>query len=287
MNANQTDSRSENQNTENMLNADSNLRGKLQALTDNDIAEYYRLKTMEERYKKADEILGKIMTIFLADLGIRVSEATLAQAKNGAEVRPGSSPSPLDLKNTTDANRVGMQSKKAEAAGAANWVAAEKLRDEVRSDGEIADFLEKTRIENLDEAIRTTTAFSNKFNNLSVLKGPFRGAAQVKVSGVSHDWTIEMHLNAEIESGTLQGKTQIKIAENGEVFSDLTDNGEINNYREFSSGSEAVMMKASPSTYFQVYYIKRLDALVGNVYTRKSEADPFVRIGTLHLKRSG
>ncbi len=49
---------------------------KLQDLSENEIAEYYRLKTMEERYAKADELLGKMMTIFLADLGIKLTTDT-------------------------------------------------------------------------------------------------------------------------------------------------------------------------------------------------------------------
>src|SRR4051812_35867240 len=60
--------------------AQSELKEKLQTLTDNDITEYYRLKNLEDKYKKADEILGKIVTLFLADLGIRVSKTTLKMA---------------------------------------------------------------------------------------------------------------------------------------------------------------------------------------------------------------
>lgn len=42
-------------------------------LTKKDFEEYQNLKTLEDRYKKADEILGKIVTVFLADLGMRLN----------------------------------------------------------------------------------------------------------------------------------------------------------------------------------------------------------------------
>lgn len=50
------------------------LLAKFQELTAADLEEYYRLKTAEDKYKKADEILGKVMAIFLADLGLHASQ---------------------------------------------------------------------------------------------------------------------------------------------------------------------------------------------------------------------
>src|SRR5688500_10675646 len=49
------------------------LKGKFRELSENDIADYIRLKDMRAKYEKADEIFGKILSIFLLDLGLRIS----------------------------------------------------------------------------------------------------------------------------------------------------------------------------------------------------------------------
>jgi hypothetical protein len=49
------------------------VKNDLVALTKKDFEEYQNLKSLEERYKKADEILGKIVTVFLAELGLKLS----------------------------------------------------------------------------------------------------------------------------------------------------------------------------------------------------------------------
>jgi len=47
---------------------------KFEALAQVDYEDYLKLKTDAEKYKKADEILGKIMAVFIADLGIHFKE---------------------------------------------------------------------------------------------------------------------------------------------------------------------------------------------------------------------
>jgi hypothetical protein len=46
-----------------------------------DFVDYHNLKLEAEKLKKADEILGKIMTVFLADLALRLKPAESANRK--------------------------------------------------------------------------------------------------------------------------------------------------------------------------------------------------------------
>ena len=50
------------------------LQEKFSDLDKVDIEEYLQLKTQKEKYEKADEILTKIMKIFLVNLGLRISQ---------------------------------------------------------------------------------------------------------------------------------------------------------------------------------------------------------------------
>lgn len=64
-------------------------------LTQKDFEEYQNLKSLEDRYKKADEILGKIMTVFLADLGLRLGYKPVSAAELDAACGiPGLAPAP-------------------------------------------------------------------------------------------------------------------------------------------------------------------------------------------------
>ncbi len=66
-------------------------------LNEVDIEEFLRLKSQEEKYKKADEILGKAILIFLEDLRLRVSDKALMFAKK-ATAKPELEPIPLPTK---------------------------------------------------------------------------------------------------------------------------------------------------------------------------------------------
>ena len=71
------------------------LRERLTFLTENDIDDYLRLKRMEEKYAKADEILGKAMLIFLTELGLRLSDAQKEFAKKSSTPKAPDPKKPL------------------------------------------------------------------------------------------------------------------------------------------------------------------------------------------------
>ena len=60
---------------------DNDLHRKLKELHDIDIQEYLSLKEQKAQFIKANEILGKMMTIFLADLGLRVGSSEIQKIK--------------------------------------------------------------------------------------------------------------------------------------------------------------------------------------------------------------
>lgn len=58
---------------------------KLGQLVEIDVGEYLRLKESEEKYEKANEILGKAILLFLADLHLRISDDKVEFAKRSIE----------------------------------------------------------------------------------------------------------------------------------------------------------------------------------------------------------
>ena len=55
----------------------SDLKEKMAQLVDTDFQDYQRLKSMKAKYESANMILAKIMKIFLADLGLRISQSQI------------------------------------------------------------------------------------------------------------------------------------------------------------------------------------------------------------------
>ncbi len=80
-------------------NTEETIKNELIELTQKDFLEYQNLKSLEDRYQKADEILGKIVTLFLADLGLKLGyKPTQASLLNTAcaisNPSPASTPPP-------------------------------------------------------------------------------------------------------------------------------------------------------------------------------------------------
>lgn len=259
----------------------------LQTLLETEIADYYRLKSLEEKYKKSDEILGKIMTLLLVDLGLRASPELEAQLKESSQ---GNSPSLSEGGVSSSLGNSSLSTPPTPATAAespSQWRTAEVQKSEIKDKEEIQNFLSKTEIPDFETAIKATMPFVNRTNQLHLISGRFIGTAGVLLRKEAKNWSVEMTLEAQIENENLKGKQSFKLAdETGKVFSNSSGKGTLDNYKEFSSGSDALLVKASPTIYFQLYVLRHLDVLAGNVYHRESDELPYAKIGTVLLRRA-
>lgn len=268
----------------------------LQSIAETDLAEYYRLKTLEERYKKADEILGKIVGIFLADLGLRVS---------GDVERASKEPSPVALAAPTSDTATAKKETEAPtndtaaASGGPFGSAATSATpgepnptrpslDSLNSSQEIADFLKRVEIRDFDAALKASTGFANKTATLASLQGRFVGVASVLKRGTQETWDAELELNGQMARGIrFRGNYSLKFAKNGKVFSNKTGRGNLaDEFREWKDDPEVIFIEASPDTFIQVYYLKGPDMIVGNVLEQPNRAGAYRTIGTIKLQRN-
>ncbi len=210
----------------------------LQRIVDVDLQDYYRLKSEEERYRKADEILGKIIMVFLADLGMKISKPFGVNQKQVATAAANltSPPTPAAVASKT-------------IVTTPVPISRPPLTD-VRTPDDIAEFLKASQMENFEDAVKTSSAFSNKNGQLQNFSGEFIGAAQILSKGESERWEIEMRLSAKMSAGKLTGQRSLKLSKNGRVFSDSSGNGGLDEeYREVSHDPEVVIIAAGPNTY--------------------------------------
>ena len=63
------------------------LNQKVQSLSKINLEEYVTLKDQREKYLKADELFGKVMLLFLADLGLHMNKSVKDWANQSPEVR--------------------------------------------------------------------------------------------------------------------------------------------------------------------------------------------------------
>lgn len=272
--------------------------GELQKLVDVDVAEYYRLKDAEAKYQKADELLAKMVLIFLSDLGVRVHPETAASAKkalanpietgtpdgpSGAVVSNQPPPAPTPTKNAGSSSS---DARSATPSPVATSAAVEKSLSEVRNEADISDFLNKTKYSSPDTLDKLSASFTNQHGNMNSFVGSFAGAALVTVSdsGATENWWVETTLRGRMRDGAPQGKQTVKISKNGKIFSNSSDSGELDSLRELP-GSNAMIIAASPNIYFQLYHLTATDQVIGHLYRRDSRSKPLKHIGTMTLSR--
>ena len=279
--------------------AETNSTGieKLQSLADNEIADYYRLKTLEERYLKADEVLAKIMGVFLADLGIRTNPQVVRAAQNPAasEVTAAGAAAAQTqtISNGPNAVSSGVNSgvdqerlAKPASGKTENRLAKRAPSRELRHEHEIADFLRDSQIEEFEQVIKKSSGFANKTGVLDQLNGRFVGPANVIRRGEAAVWDIEFELKGRLLNGKFEGDRILKLSEKGKVFSNSTGNGNLgNDFREIPVDPEAIITGAGPNTYLQVYYLKSIDSLAGNILRQEDIAEGFKTIGSFQLSR--
>lgn len=271
------------------------LKGELSALSAHDFEEYVRLKDLERKYKKADELIGKMILIFLADLGLRVSDeqARFAQVSASGD-RPSESASPPTHSASGESLREGRLQAQAPnlpqtavQPGKSTWVQAESKLADLRDEKEIEEFLKATRIQDLSSELKKTTLIKKPDPRI---EGCFEGAARV-ITEPPKTWQMKTNVvfdpdrGSEGESANVSGKTSVEISENGRIFSNSRGSGPVKDFRNFTQDSSALLLKAGQRLYFQLYYLQEQDAYAGNVYELGDSAE-FKFHGTVRLYRS-
>jgi hypothetical protein len=263
-----------------------------QVLTPEMIEDYYRLQSLEEKYKKADELLAKIIVALLHDLGFKLSpetQATVEKTARGEKPLSAESNQESSGQQRLESNlrpEVGVNETHNKEAPIKNkWSVQESGLDQVQTANQALEFLEKVKIGNLDEELKTSSSFKNTQQLLENINGKYEGTADVFFSGKPRLWQLEIDMDLRMNQSLLKGRSQIKLSENGRVFSNSTDRGEPKNLREFSKESVALMIRASPSIIFQAYYLKTSDSFIGNVYRLDGDEINYQYVGTLKLFR--
>lgn len=256
---------------------------KLQRLAEADLEEYYRLQASREKFRKADEILGKIMTIFLADLGLHVSRHAVDASKK--EPPPARAPEPIArVAPAPIAAKPGGSSPS--GGDSAHQRLAERRIGNARTEEELAADLRRVRLPDLNDSIRQSVPFTNAGNLLSSLNGQFSGLAQLRYDNGAHEWEVQLTIQGSSNGGKVSGTTHVRVLEQGILRVDSTLRGPLPGIRETKGNAQGFFLQAGSNVYFQLFYVRELDQLAGNVYRSQTGAQNFLYAGTVALRRN-
>lgn len=253
------------------------LKQKVQQIVDIDLAEYNRLKDREKQYLKAEEMLGKVMMIFLADLGIRVSKQDLSQLARAAG--PESPPRESVVESTPSARAESRKKEPPAPKGTAqtsSFVELEQRIKEIFNEHDAKEFGKSLIVDNLFPNIKSARVMDA--SALEYMNGHFVGE-------VDYDNTVRKSENVSIElsaaqnpDGKVEGRYKILVGGH-----EQSGSGGIPDFSSMEGGG--LLIKASPTSYLQLYYIRQLDMLVGNMYEQKGSIDNFQKVASASLHR--
>jgi len=225
-------------------------------LTQKDFLEYTNLKDQKAKYLKADEILGKIILIFLANVQMRMNPEVKSyfvdgikpevEKKEDSRLESALKPDRSQLEEKDNKEFI---YKKHKAKDEQFQVAASMLPIEIISP--YAFFKKAKAIESIDRI--------KKFN------GTFRGNLLLeagKNSGQVHD--VELIINFNQEGQKIKGAYESKLSFKGQLYSHNRGSGDNGQIRRGDKG--LYLLETSPSSFMHLKYIEGEDYFVGKYY---------------------
>jgi hypothetical protein len=261
------------------------LQGKMQKISNEDFQEYLSLKDKAEQYAKAEEILGKVMMLFLADLGIRMSKSDIEKVARMASApasapEPPPAPAPPTL-SPPDTNELPKSPHPAPAVAGPPWPAAqEKKLPEVHSREDARAFLKTVALDNIFGAVKSSKPLDPAA--LTFLNGNWGGRIAMDAEG-DPSMRLRLEINGVRETGS--GEYKITVTSGKDSKSVTSGKGSFKDFRSADGSTvQAVIVRSTPTSYLQLYSTARGDMLIGNFYREKS-ADEYVKAGSVILER--
>ncbi len=193
---------------------DNSIKSSIYQMTKADMEEYSKLKNQKEKYNKANDILQKILKIFLLDLGLRISDSNYDLLKQSFD-EPSSPPvdstviAKLDSNSSDSEILAAVKKNLKEQVGSTDWVNKENKASEVASDEDAKSFLKSVEIKDFFKSLKSLKPINKTQAN--VITGSFWGKANVYVKNQNVVWDVEMDIIDTSQDGQLTADTKIKM----------------------------------------------------------------------------
>ena len=248
-----------------------------------DFEEYQSLKNQAEKFKKADEILSKIMTVFLADLGLRqLLPAETPVPQNPTTTVQTQEPAPSSAPTTAPTE----DTQNIPTAPNAGREAARLKRFEMRlinsnREADAKDALKSLENKDLFSALKSAEPLTDR--KFEIIMGHYTG--EISFFDNKPGWIIEWDMNLRKTAKGWQGNQLITLTDaKGQIFSRYTGDGAVKQLSADSNSQAIFVNVQGDDGYLQIYPVRHLDKIYGNYYGKKGLGE-FVAKGTVVLQK--
>lgn len=264
----------------------------IQNIAETDYKQYLTMPTSQLKCDKAEELLNRVIVLFLTDLAhhMRGSTPTLIPnrpheeriALPSAETKPAPSNigSKLDQEPTHEANQTAVKPKNQIA-----WATIVKSIKESRSEKEAVEALDKIVLPNLAATFRAAVGIGR--DQLTTINGKYTGAVTF-IDG-REPWHIEWTVDGSMDKTAISGNYEITMAKQGKQFSRSRGNITAKTFKVSNEDHSAIIIDVyGHDGYLQLYPVDKLEKLVGNMYLKVNSDDDIsqaTRQATVVLER--
>lgn len=245
---------------------------KLKGISPEEVREYLRTQNADEKLKRADEILGKIMAAMVADVGFKLSQADLDQFHKSEVVTTTLPHVPTTTLST------------AEIA-----ISPRETQDRQRENRELTNAIRSasTQEQAMAALASMTTNMSSSLSGSGMLNrqqireltGRFDG--NITYDEPKSVVKATMWFNGKMIGEKLQGRSEVQIYDaNGKVVSNGSSRGDLSG--TYSGNGSTVFVEIG-SAYIQMAYFPQMEMWMGN-YLRSNKGS-LTKVGTVVFQK--
>ncbi len=247
-------------------------KSSLTGISPEEIRQYLKTQDADQKLRKADEILGKIMQLLVAQVGFRLQKEDLQEfgkiAEKPVDTQPPPAP-PSTLPSRPNDNP-------------ANARIARRPIMTVQ--------MSNTRSE--DQAIRLVAALGSNYSE-RIQQANVLTSEQIQELNGSYDGTVILDKNQQVQRGSLTVNIRLRrqqitgrwslemVNESTKQTSRSSGSGDLTS--RFSGNENEIFIETMQKTQFQLVYFPGLDQWIGN-YLEGNKGD-YRKIGVAIFKR--
>jgi len=243
------------------------------SLSQKDYLEYTQIKDLKQKYEKADELLGKVMLLFLADVGFRAQKTVPFESfAPTAEVKP--LPVVAESKMPVAAP---------EKRPATNLAGRSSTIKNLSNEKQVMDALDRAIIQDPKLEIAKGGAINRK--QARQLEGRYVGLIKF-LDGKRESLSVVWDLMPDYSKSGLSGTFNLGIHGPGQN-SESNGRGDIDNIVSLAEDQNGFLVSAcGDRCYLQLYYNSRADQFYGNYYeVLKGTPSKSARLGIVDLRK--
>ena len=249
---------------------------KLQELVSRELRVYETQTDADEKLKKANEILGQIVEIFLLDLGLRLTpNSQIIATEERANVPEKLATGPPQIAPTEQSVRVGPIPVSARNLPPVNTVQVlkriETKVNEATSDEEAFEALEELKHVDIGPTLKKKRALLP--DQVQSIRGHFVGS--VEMTDKSPAWLVDMNILADQVNPIKNSKYEILIERDGKQIGKTTGSGSLKDFFGTEEGDGGIVIDSNGNDGFmRVFWHARLDKFLGVMYLMDAAGEP-------------